>query len=215
MRGKKVIGLLLSCAIFLSGSAMVFAADTVESNKGANISVKENVSDTISEDADKEEPLARLQVITDEEEISKITSENPEIKKYLEQNEPFAELEIITDQNEIEKIWAENPDVKALMQSKTYYYLAYVKGNRVRLRKSPSTSAIINGILYESKKDWVLLNDNYSLNENYIWWEVADSSIGFPGWVVNDYIYLRASTDTSRNAADVPEIDFDTLKFIQ
>lgn len=215
MRGKKVIGLLLSCAIFLSGSAMVFAADTVESNKGANISVKENVSDTISEDADKEEPLARLQVITDEEEISKITSENPEIKKYLEQNEPFAELEIITDQNEIEKIWAENPDVKALMQSKTYYYLAYVKGNRVRLRKSPSTSAIINGILYESKKDWVLLNDNYSLNENYMWWEVADSSIGFPGWIVNDYIYLRASTDTSRNAADVPEIDFDTLKFIQ
>ena len=215
MRGKKVIGLLLSCAIFLSGSAMVFAADTVESNKGANISAKENVSDTISEDADKEEPLARLQVITDEEEISKITSKNPEIKKYLEQNEPFAELEIITDQNEIEKIWAENPDVKALMQSKTYYYLAYVKGNRVRLRKSPSTSAIINGILYESKKDWVLLNDNYSLNENYMWWEVADSSIGFPGWIVNDYIYLRASTDTSRNAADVPEIDFDTLKFIQ
>lgn len=215
MRGKKVIGLLLSCAIFLSGSAMVFAADTVESNKGANISAKENVSDTISEDADKEEPLARLQVITDEEEISKITSENPEIKKYLEQNEPFAELEIITDQNEIEKIWAENPDVKALMQSKTYYYLAYVKGNRVRLRKSPSTSAIINGILYESKKDWALLNDNYSLNENYMWWEVADSSIGFPGWIVNDYIYLRASTDTSRNAADVPEIDFDTLKFIQ
>lgn len=45
MRGKKVIGLLLSCAIFLSGSAMVFAADTVESNKGANISAKENVSD--------------------------------------------------------------------------------------------------------------------------------------------------------------------------
>lgn len=215
MRGKKVIGILLSCAIFLSGSAMVFAADTVESNKGANISVKENGSDTISEEADKEEPLARLQVITDEEEISKITSKNPEIKKYVEQNEPFAELEIITDQNEIEKIWAENPDVKALMQSKTYYYLAYVKGNRVRLRKSPSTSAIINGILYESKKDWVLLNDNYSLNENYIWWEVADSSIGFPGWVVNDYIYLRASTDTSRNAADVPEIDFDTLKFIQ
>lgn len=71
MRGKKVIGILLSCAIFLSGSAMVFAADTVELNKGSNISVKENVSDTISEETDKEEPLARLQVITDEEEISK------------------------------------------------------------------------------------------------------------------------------------------------
>ncbi len=215
MQGEKMIGILLSGAIFLSGSAMVFGADTVESNKTVNISIKENVSNTISKAADKEEPLARLQVITDEEEISKITSENPEIKKYLEQNEPFAELEIITDQSEIEKIWAENPDVKAFMQSKTYYYLAYVKENDVRLRKSPSTSATINELLYESKKDWVLLNDNYSLNENYIWWEVADSSIGVPGWIVNDYIYLRASTDTSRNEADVPEIDFDTLKFIQ
>lgn len=200
MQGEKMIGILLSGAIFLSGSAMVFGADTVESNKTVNISIKENVSNTISKAADKEEPLARLQVITDEEEISKITSENPEIKKYLEQNEPFAELEIITDQSEIEKIWAENPDVKE---------------NDVRLRKSPSTSATINELLYESKKDWVLLNDNYSLNENYIWWEVADSSIGVPGWIVNDYIYLRASTDTSRNEADVPEIDFDTLKFIQ
>lgn len=215
MRGKKIIGILLSGAILLSGSAMVFAADNAGTNTTANISVKENISNEISVDNDKKEPLAELQVITDKEEISKITSENPEIKKYLEQNEPFAELEIITDQSEIEKIWAENPDVKALMQSKTYYYLAYVKGNGVRLRKSPSTSATINGLLYESKKDWVLLNDNYSLNENYIWWEVADSSIGFPGWIVNDYIYLRASTDTSRNAANVPEIDFDTLKFIQ
>lgn len=215
MRGKRIIGILLSGMILLSGSVIAFAADNAGTSKVANISVKENISNDISVNTDKKEPLAELQVITDKEEISKITSENPEIKEYLEQNEPFAELEIITDQSEIEKIWAENPDVKALMQSKTYYYLAYVKGNGVRLRKSPSTSATINGLLYESKKDWVLLNDNYSLNENYIWWEVADSSIGFPGWIVNDYIYLRASTDTSRNAADVPEIDFDTLKFIQ
>mgnify|MGYP001860914995 CR=1 FL=1 len=215
MRGKRIIGILLSGMILLSGSVIAFAADNAGTSKAANISVKENISNDISVNTDKKEPLAELQVITDKEEISKITSENPEIKEYLEQNEPFAELEIITDQSEIEKIWAENPDVKALMQSKTYYYLAYVKGNGVRLRKSPSTSATINGLLYESKKDWVLLNDNYSLNENYIWWEVADSSIGFPGWIVNDYIYLRASTDTSRNAADVPEIDFDTLKFIQ
>lgn len=80
MQGEKMIGILLSGAIFLSGSAMVFGADTVESNKTVNISIKENVSNTISKAADKEEPLARLQVITDEEEISKITSENPEIK---------------------------------------------------------------------------------------------------------------------------------------
>ena len=80
--------------------------------------------------------------------------------------EVFADLEIITDQNEIEKIWEENPDVKTLMKSKEYYYLAYVKGNGVRLRSTPSTSGVINGLLYETRKDWVLLNDNYSLNEN-------------------------------------------------
>ena len=132
----------------------------------------------------------------------------------LDQNEVFADLEIITDQNEIEKIWEENPDVKTLMKSKEYYYLAYVKGNGVRLRNTPSTSGVINGLLCETRKDWVLLNDNYSLNENYIWWQVSDSSIGCPGWIVNDYIYLSAAKSAGR-AVTVPEIDFDTLKFVQ
>lgn len=145
---------------------------------------------------------------------SSIVSENPRIQKYLDQNEVFADLEIITDQNEIEKIWEENPDVKTLMKSKEYYYLAYVKGNGVRLRNTPSTSGVINGLLYETRKDWVLLNDNYSLNENYIWWQVSDSSIGCPGWIVNDYIYLSAAKSAGR-AVTVPEIDFDTLKFVQ
>jgi len=65
-----------------------------------------------------------------------------------------------------------------------------------------------------TRKDWVLLNDNYSLNENYIWWQVSDSSIGYPGWIVNDYIYLSAAQSAGR-AVTVPEIDFDTLKFVQ
>ena len=208
---KKIIGILLCSAILLSGTAIVFASDTAEPNTVKNISIKKN---NISETVDKKEPLARLQVITDKKEISKITSDNPKVKKYLEQNEPFAELEIIKDQNEIAKIWTENPDVKVLMQSKAYY-LAYVKENDVRLRKTSLTSAVVNGFLHESSQDWVLLNNNYSLNENYIWWEVVDSSIGYPGWIVNDYIYLRASIDINRNKADVPEIDFNTLKFIQ
>ena len=63
------------------------------------------------------------------------------------------------------------------MKSKEYYYLAYVKGNGVRLRNTPSTSGVINGLLYETRKDWVLLNDNYSLNENYIWWQVTAQSV--------------------------------------
>ena len=213
MKSRKIIGILLCSVIILSGSAMVFAGDNEE--KAAITPDNICVNSDVPEKSNKEEPLAGLKVITDEEEISRITLENPEIKKYLEQNEPFAELEIITDQSEIKKIWEENPDVKALMQSETHYYLAYVKGTGVRLRSLPSTSAVINGLLYETENDWVLLNDNYSLNEKYLWWEVEDSSIGFSGLIANDYIYLKTSTDTSRNADDIPEVDFDTLKFIK
>lgn len=159
------------------------------------------------------EPAANLEVVTDKETINKIVSENPRIQKYLDQNEVFADLEIITDQNEIEKIWEENPDVKTLMKSKEYY-LAYVNRNKVCLRNTSSTSGVINGLLYENRKDWVLLNDNYFVNEKYIWWQVSDSSIGYAGWIVNDYIYLSAAKSKGR-ADTVPEIDFDTLKFIQ
>lgn len=159
------------------------------------------------------EPVVNLEVVTDKETINKIVSENSRIQKYLDQNEVFADLEIITNQNEIEKIWEENPDVKALMKSKEYY-LAYVNRNKVRLRNTSSTSGVIRGLLYENRKDWVLLNDNYSVNEKYIWWQVSDSSIGCTGWIVNDYIYLSAAKSKGR-AVMVPEIDFDTLKFIQ
>ena len=187
---KRLSSLLICCCVVVASSVTVFAAE------------KSN------------EPLANLEVVTDKETIHKIALENPRIQKYLEQNEVFADFEIITDQKEIEKIWEENPDVKTRMQSKEYYYLAYVKGNGVRLRNTPSTSGIINGLLYESRKDWVLLNDNYSLNENYIWWQVSDSSIGYPGWIVNDYIYLSADKSGGKTRA-VPEINFNTLKFIQ
>lgn len=184
---KRLCGLFICCCVVVTSSVTAFAAEKVK------------------------EPFANLEVVTDKETINEIVSENPRIQKYLDQNEVFADLEIITDQNEIEKIWEENPDVKTLMKSKEYYYLAYVKGNGVRLRSTPSTSGVINGLLYETRKDWVLLNDNYSLNENYIWWQVSDSSIGYPGWIVNDYIYLSAAQSAGR-AVTVPEIDFDTLK---
>lgn len=171
---------------------------------------------TVSAAEKAKEPLANLEIITDQGTIDKIVSENPRIKKYLEKNEVFAELEIITDQKEIEKIWEENPDVKTLMETGEYYRLAYVKGNGVRLRNTPSTLGVINGLLYEDRNDWVLLNDNYSLNENYIWWQVSDSSIGYSGWIVNDYIYLSLTADeTGSLRTAVPQIDFDTLKFIQ
>ena len=68
------------------------------------------------------------------------------------------------------------------------------------------------GYCMKPEKIGFLLNDNYSLNENYIWWQVSDSSIGYPGWIVNDYIYLSAAQSAGR-AVTVPEIDFDTLKF--
>lgn len=70
------------------------------------------------------------------------------------------------------------------------------------------------GYCMKPEKIGFLLNDNYSLNENYIWWQVSDSSIGCPGWIVNDYIYLSAAKSAGR-AVTVPEIDFDTLKFVQ
>ena len=71
---------------------MVFAGDTEE--KAAITPDNICVNSDVPEKSNKEEPLAGLKVITDEEEISRITLEKPEIKKYLEQNEPFAELKL-------------------------------------------------------------------------------------------------------------------------
>ena len=110
---KRLCGLFICCCVVVTSSVTAFAAEKVK------------------------EPFANLEVVTDKETINEIVSENPRIQKYLDQNEVFADLEIITDQNEIEKIWEENPDVKTLMKSKEYYYLAYVKGNGVRLRNTP------------------------------------------------------------------------------
>lgn len=187
---RSKIGLLICCCILLISSVSVFAADK------------------------DFEPKANLEVITNRKDIDKIVNENPRLQQYLDQNETFADLEIITDETIIKEICDENPNVKKLMESREYYYLAYVKGNGVRLRNTPSTSGVVNGLLYESRGDWVLLNDNYSLNQNYLWWQVADSSIGYPGWVVNDYIYLSMKNASGRSAT-TPEIDFETLKFVQ
>lgn len=193
---KVVVTMLLMSVLVLSSTLLVSAKETV---------------------TNPSEPLANLERITDEAVITQISQTHSKVKKALEQNEVLAELEIITDEAEIQKIIQDNPRLGSLMNQKEYTYLARVKGNGVNLRKEPNTSAVINGKLYETNNDWVLLNDNYSLGEGYIWWEVIDSSIGFPGWIVNDYIYLMENFNVTNGRAVVstPEIDFETLKFVR
>lgn len=188
MKGK--IGLFLCCYVLYSCTCSVFAADNGH------------------------EPIAGLEVITDKSNIKKIVTENPRIKKYLDQNEPFAELEIIVDKGEIKKIWKEKPNVKKLMKSNKDYYLALVKGKNVHLRNETSIAGEINGILDESKGDWVLLNNDYSLEQNYLWWQVIDSSIGQSGQIMNDYVYLQVK-ELLGHSNPAPEVDFETLKIIQ
>lgn len=227
---KKLSRILLAGGLILVSALSVSAAEQKKEvmevaffdEMGKQVKVTKEMEDSFrkqvavdKENAEvNEEPLAELEVIKDKRIIDEIVSENPRIQKYLEQNEVFAEFEIITNQNEIEEIWVENPEVKELMQSYENYRLAYVNDEHVHLRNTASTSGEINGLLEQNKKDWVLLTDNYSLNENYIWWEIAASSIGASGWIVNDYIYLNADKSGGR-AVTVPEIDFNTLKFIQ
>lgn len=188
VKGK--IGLFLCCYMLFSCTCSVFAADNGHETK------------------------AGLEVITDKRVIEKIVTENPRIKKYLDQNEPFAELEIIVNKGEIKRIWKENPNVKKLMKSNQDYSLALVKGKNVHLRNETNIAGETNGMLDESRDDWVLLNKDYSLEQNYLWWQVIESSIGQSGEVVNDYIYLHVK-ELPRRSNTTPEIDFETLKIIQ
>lgn len=188
VKGK--IGLFLCCYVLYSCTRSVFAADNGY------------------------EPIAGLEVITDKRAIEKIVTENSRIKKYLDQNEPFAELEIIMDKGEIKRIWKENPNVKKLMKSNEDYYLAWVKGKNIYLRDKTSIVGETNGILDESRGDWVLLNNNYSIDQNYLWWQVSASSIGHSGQLVNDYIYLHVKEPFGRSNT-TPKIDFETLKIVQ
>lgn len=227
---KKLSSVLVAGGLILVSVLSVSAAEQKKeevevvffNEAGASVRVTKEIEDSLKKQvvADREnvgtdeEPLANLEVIKDKETINKIVSENPRIQKYLDQNEVFAELEIMTDQNEIEKIWEKNPEIEKLMKSEEDYRLAHIKGNSACLRDTPSTSGQMIGLLDQNKKDWVLLNNNYSVNENYIWWQVSDSSTGSSGWIANDYIYLNANKNEERTA-DVPGIDFNTLKFIQ
>lgn len=200
MKLKSVFALLLTGAIVLSGIGTVFGSTPSNAPEQGN-----------------KEVLAGLEIIRDPDIIKEIIEKNPRIAKYMDKNEILADLEIITDSKEIAKILEENPHIKALMSQKTdYYYIARIKGEGVRLRKSPSTSATTNGLLYEKNKDWVLLNDNYDLADGYLWWEVVDSSIGFPGWVANDFVYLNLVLDreTKKFEETKPNIDYSTLKII-
>ena len=155
----------------------------------------------------EDEPLANLQVIAEKEEIEKIISEKTEIKQYLEQNEPFADFEVITDEAILKNIWSENPSVKELMDQNPEYKAAYVKNNKVNLRKEPSLKAAVKQNI--SAGDWVILNQKYSVNEKFLWWE-AETASGSKGWIANDYRYLIAAENLNESQT---EVDFETLKF--
>ncbi len=133
MKIKRVLGITLCSVMILFSSILVFAGNNSEDLPVRTEELNEEKRSeakmiTINEKSISE-PLADLQVITDEQEIEKIVSERPELKQYLEQNEPLAGLKIITDQKIVKEIWRENPSVKQLMEKSTEYKLAYVNNN--------------------------------------------------------------------------------------
>lgn len=65
----------------------------------------------------------------------------------------------------------------------------WIKGNGVRLRGTASINGTVNGLLYENNGDWVDLNGRVVTTGNYTWLQVTNSSIGYSGWVEEDYIY--------------------------
>lgn len=216
MKIKRVLGIILCSVMILFSSILVFAG-----NNSEDLPVRTELNEEKRSEAEMvtineksiSEPLADLQVITDEQEIEKIVSERPELKQYLEQNEPLAGLKIITDQKIVEEIWRENPSVKQLMEKSTEYKLAYVNNNEVKIRDTAALEAVVDEKL--STGDWVLLNQAYSVNDKFLWWEVTLSASGLEGWVVNDYSYLSVSLDEKLSEENMREIDFKTLKFVQ
>ena len=216
MKIKRVLGIILCSIMILFSSILVFAGNNSEGLPGRTELNEEKRSEaemiTINEKGISE-PLADLQVITDEQEIEKIVSERPELKQYLEQNESLAGLKLITDQKIVKEIWRENPSVKQLMEKSTEYKLAYVNNNGVKIRDTAALEVAVNEKL--STGDWVLLNQAYSVNDKFLWWEVTLSASGLEGWVVNDYSYLSVSLDEKLSEENMREIDFETLKFVQ
>lgn len=65
----------------------------------------------------------------------------------------------------------------------------FVKGNGVRLRRTPGTSGDVVGLLYENKGDWVRISGVIEQKDGYWWQEVVESSIGLQGWIATNYIF--------------------------
>ncbi len=216
MKKKRVLGIILCSVMVLFSSFLVFAGNGSEdlpARKELNTERRIEAEMVTGNEKNTGEPLADLQVVTDEQEIEKIVSARPELEQYLEKNEPLAGLEIITDQEKIREIWGENPSVKQLMEKSTEYKLAYINNNGVKIRDTAALEAAVNEDL--STGDWVLLNQAYSVNDKFLWWEVELSASGSEGWIVNDYSYLSVSKDVKLSEANMQEIDFETLKFVQ
>lgn len=64
-----------------------------------------------------------------------------------------------------------------------------VRGNGVRLRRTPGTSGEIVGLLYEDADDWVKISGAIEMKDGYVWQQVVDSSIGLTGWIASNYIF--------------------------
>ena len=63
-----------------------------------------------------------------------------------------------------------------------------IDGSGVRLRRNPSLSGEVLGLLYGKDDDvdggaWVVLTGEFSDANGVHWAQVSDSSIGLPGWV--------------------------------
>lgn len=213
MKVKRIFGIILCFIVILTSSIMVFAANSHGELLDKSNPESEKESKIVKDKNGAVEPLANLQVITEEKEIDKIVSERPDVKQYLEKNETLADLEIITDPEKIEDIWREQPLVKQLMEKNPEYKVAYVNNSDVKLRSNPSIDAEVNENLCAD--EWVLLNQKYSVNSKFLWWEVLESASGSEGWLVNDYSYLNISQIAGLSKTDTLRIDFETLKFIQ
>lgn len=63
-----------------------------------------------------------------------------------------------------------------------------IKGAGVHLRRTPSMSGEIVGMLYEEDGAWVMIDGTVVTTGNITWVKVTESSIGVGGWISSDYI---------------------------
>ena len=158
MKVKRILGIILCFIVILTSSIMVFAANSHGELLDKSNPESEKESKIVKDKNGAVEPLANLQVITEEKEIDNIVSERPDVKQYLEKNETLADLEIITDPEKIEDIWREKPLVKQLMEKNSEYKVAYVNNSDVKLRSNPSIDAEVNENVALDTDDFFLVN---------------------------------------------------------